>query len=81
MRQREILALAKKNYPIGTEIIPLNKENMIDYPKTTIIDGKEYEFYYYEDYQVKKPDAIWVHSGNWTSVIYNRGIWAEIVKK
>lgn len=81
MRQREILALAKKNYPIGTEIIPFNLDLMMGDPKSTTIDLKNYHFAHYSDYSIKKPDAIWVHTGHWTSVIYDRGKWAKIIKK
>jgi len=69
----ELLAEAKRRYPVGTRVIPFNLSYMSGSPIETKVLGK-YEFLLF-----KGRVAIWVHSGNWSSVIYHDGQWAQII--
>jgi hypothetical protein len=64
---------AIKRYPIGTRIKPFNSDKMIGRPTSTIIDKS--------DYSLDSFNYIWVSSGQWNSVIYKNGKWAEVVKE
>lgn len=68
---------AKKRYPVGTRIIPLNLDLMIGHPFFTEISNKNFHIYHFR----RCNDSIWVDTGEWSSVVYSDGVWAEIIGK
>lgn len=68
---------AEKRYPVGTRIIPLNLDLMIGHPFFTEISNKNFYIYRFR----RCNDSIWVRTGEWSSVVYSDGVWAEIIQE
>lgn len=79
--KEELLAEAKRRYPVGTKVIPFNLSYMIGNPSETVImkPSKEIDVKDYEFASFKGLPSIWVYSGSWNSVVYSDGKWAQII--
>lgn len=81
MKSKELLKIAREKYPIGTVVVPINKDYMMGQPPNVTVEIDDHHLGYYEDWCAKRKDAIWVDAGDWCAVVYSRGVWAEIINK
>lgn len=73
--KEELLTEAKRRYPVGTKIIPLNIHFMAGSPKNTAVSGG----YFFDG--CGDLEGIWCDSGSkWRSTLYANGKWAKIIK-
>lgn len=71
--EEELLAEAKRRYPVGTKIIPLNLDLMNGEPESTIVNGA------YDFRGAGNLYGIWCDSCRWRSTLYSNGRWAKII--